>query len=98
MNKVKIVPNGSKVEGAITSLINGTNLQLKCGKVSHETLLVPVSLYGSEIAVKREKEKSRIRVVQMDILRGFFRIDKTLNARIPELCEVTRRRGRGSLA
>ena len=34
----------------------------------HEELLVPVLLYGSEITIWREKEKSRIRALQMETL------------------------------
>ena len=37
--------------------------------VLHETLLVPVLLYGSEAMLGKEKKRSRIRAVQMDNLR-----------------------------
>ena len=50
-------------------------------------------MYGSETMLWKEKERSRIRFVQMDSLRGFLgirRMDKVLNARISELCEVTK--------
>ena len=53
----------------------------------HESLLVLVLMYGSE----KEREKSRIRTVQMDSLRGFIgirRMDKVPNARIKELYGV----------
>ena len=41
----------------------------------------------------RDKERSRIRAVQMDNLRGLLdirRMDKVTNVRIRELCRVTR--------
>ena len=51
----------------------------------YETLLVPVLMYGSE------KERSRVRVVQVDYLRGLLgirRMDRVPNAGIRELCGV----------
>ena len=56
----------------------------------HETLLVPVLMYDSETMLWKE-ERSRIRVVQMDNLRGLLgirRMDRVPNARIRELCVV----------
>ena len=55
----------------------------------HETLFVPVLTYGSETMLWKEKERSRIRAVQMDNLRGLLgvrRIGRFPNARIKELC------------
>ena len=60
--------------------------------VLHETLLVPVLMYGSETMLWKE-EISRIRAVQVDNLRGLLgirRMDKVPNARIRELCGVTK--------
>ena len=57
----------------------------------HETLLVPVFMYGSETMLWKEEERSRVRAVQMDNLRGLLgvrRMDRIPNARIRELCEV----------
>ena len=57
----------------------------------HETLLVLVLMYGSETMLWKEKEKSRVRAVQMDTLRGLLglrRMDRVPNAWIRELCEV----------
>ena len=54
-----------------------------------ETLLAPVLTYGSETMLWKEKERPRIRAVQMDNLRGLFgirRIDRVPNARIRKLC------------
>ena len=48
----------------------------------HELLLVPVLTYGSETMIWRERERSRIKVVQMDNLKGLLdirRMDKVLN-------------------
>ena len=50
-----------------------------------ESLLVPVLMYDDETMIWKEKERSRIRAVQMDNLRGLLgirRMDKVLNARI----------------
>ena len=53
-----------KAPVAIRSLVNGRSPQLECARVLHEALLVPVPMYGSE--------RSRIRAVQMDNLRGLL--------------------------
>ena len=48
----------------------------------HETLLVYVLIYGSESMLFKEKERSRIRVLQMDNFRGLLgirRIDRAPN-------------------
>ena len=65
-------------------------MQLECARVLHESLLVPVLMYGSETMI-RKKERSRIRTVRMDNLRDILsikRMDKVPNARIRELCGV----------
>ena len=66
------VASGRKFAGVIRSLVNARGLQLKCARVLHEALLVPVLMYVSETVIWREKERSRIRAVQMDNLRGFW--------------------------
>ena len=38
------------------SLVNARNLQLECARVLHETLLVPVLIYGNETVMKGEGE------------------------------------------
>ena len=51
----------------------------------HESLLVPVLLYGSETLIWREKERSRIKAMQMEYPGGFLdirRTDSVLNAQI----------------
>ena len=56
--------------------------------VLHETLHVPLLMYGSETMLWREKKRSRVRAVQMDNLRGLLgirRMDRLPNARIREL-------------
>ena len=55
--------SGRKVAGAIRSMGNASGLYLECTRVLHETSLVPVLQYGSEIMIRREKERSKIRVV-----------------------------------
>ena len=59
--------NGRRVAGAIRSLVNVRGLMLEFARILHETLLMSVLMYGSE---REEKERSRIRSVQMDSLRG----------------------------
>ena len=44
--------------------------------VLHETLLVPLLMHGSETILWKNKERSRIRAVQMDNLRGLLGIRK----------------------
>ena len=76
--------SGRRVAGAIRSLVKARDLQLKCARVLHETLFVPVLMYGSKTLVWKEKERSRIRIVQMNNLRGLLgirRMDRVLNAR-----------------
>ena len=63
-----------KVTGVIRSLVNARHLQLECDRVLHETLLAPVLIYCSDTMLWREKEKSRLRDVQMDSLRGLLGI------------------------
>ena len=85
------VASGRKVAGAIRLLVNERNLNMSCVNVLHEKLLVPVLMYGSECQVWKEKERSRVRAVQMDNLRGMLgvkRIDRMRNERIRELCNV----------
>ena len=57
----------------------------------HETLFVSALMYGSEKKLWKEKERFRIRAMQMDNLRGLMgirRMSMFPNARIRELCEV----------
>ena len=54
---------------------------------------MPVLTYNSETMIWREKERSMIRDVQMDNLRGLLGIrgmDKFPNAPIRQLCGVTK--------
>ena len=46
-----MVVSGRRVAGAIRPLVNARDLQLECTRVLHETLLVPVLMYGSETNV-----------------------------------------------
>ena len=45
---IRKVASGRRVVGPIGSLVNARNMQLECARVLHETLLVPVLMYGSE--------------------------------------------------
>ena len=85
MNKVQMeqcrrkLASGRRVAGTIRSLVNTWDLQLECGRVLHETLLVPVLIYSSETMLCKENEKPRIRAV--------------LNACIRKLCGVMKGNG-----
>ena len=64
-------------------------MQLQCARVLHETLLVPVPVLvpGSDTMLWKEKERYRVRVVQMDnfkVLLGIRRMDRVPNTRIRE--------------
>ena len=76
-----------KVGGKLQVLL-GLWLMVGVKWVLHETLFVPILIYDMV-----EQERFRIRAVQMDNLRGSLSIrnvDKVPNARIRELCEVTK--------
>ena len=99
MNLVQLVHrflgSGRKVAGAIRPLVNVRGLQVKHARLLHEALLVPVLMYGSKTMIWREKERSGIRVVQMDNLRCLLVIqgmDKVLICRL-ESFAVTKRGG-----
>ena len=63
-----------RVAGAIMFLVNDKDLQIEFDRVLHEKLLVPVLMYGSEIMLWKEEEKSRIMTVKMDSFRGLLGI------------------------
>ena len=74
-------------------MVNARSLQLEYAMVLHESLLVPVLIYGNKTMIWREAEKSRIRAVQMDNLKGLLGIrrrDKIVNAWIRQLCRRTK--------
>lgn len=82
------VVQGRKVSGAIRALVNAKGMSVECARVLHESMLVPTLVYGSEVMVWKEKERSRIRAVQMDNLRGMLgikRVDKIRNEKIKEV-------------
>ena len=62
------VARGSRVKGAIRTLVNARDLQIECPRVLHEALLVLVFTYGSETTIWKDKERCRIKSVQMDNL------------------------------
>ena len=83
------VVNGKRDTGATRSLVNVRDLQFEYARFLHETLLIPLLMYGSETMLWKEKDSSRIRAVQIDNLRGLLgirRMDRILNAWIRELC------------
>ena len=68
-------------------------MQIEWARILHKTLLVPPLTYDSETMLWKEKERSRIRVVQMDNLRGLLdirRMDRVLNAQIRKLYGMTK--------
>ena len=85
------VVSRSRVTGAIRPLVNARDLQLDCARVLYEKLFVSVLMYSSATMSWREEERSRIRAVQMDNLRGLLgirRLDIVPNAWIRELFRV----------
>ena len=54
------VVSGRRVGGAIRCLVNARSLQLESARVFHESLPMPVLIYGSETMIWREKVRSRI--------------------------------------
>ena len=75
--------------GAIRSIVTARDLKIDCARVLQGTLFVPVRTYDSETMLW--KERSRIRALQMDDLRGLLgirRMDRVPNAWISELCGV----------
>ena len=59
-----------------------------------------VLMYRSETVIWEEKERSRIKTVQIDNLRGLLgvrRMDKVPNVRIREFCGVSKRTDEGVL-
>ena len=82
--------SGRRVAGVIRSLVYARDLQLECTRILQETLLVPVLMYGSETMLWN-KERSRIKAVQMDNLRGLLgirRMGKFPNVWIKDVCGV----------
>ena len=87
------VARGRRVAGTIRFLVNVRDMQLESSRILHETLLVPVLMYGSKTMLWKEKDRSRIRAVQMNNLRsllGIRRVDTAPNAWMRELCGVTK--------
>ena len=68
------VASGRRVVGAIRFLVSFLDLQLKCVRFLHKTLLVPVLMYDTETMLWKEKERPRIRAEQMDNLGGLLDI------------------------
>ena len=54
------VASGRRVAGTIRSQVNVRDLELECARVLHETLLVPVLMYGNETMIWKEEERSRV--------------------------------------
>ena len=51
MEQSVVVSSGRRAVCAIRSLVNARDLHLKCARDLHETLVVPVLMYGSETMV-----------------------------------------------
>ena len=68
------VVSGRKVACSISFLVNIRELQLECARVLQEALVMPVLVYGNQTMIW--KERSRIKAVQVDNLRGFLGIRK----------------------
>ena len=48
MEQSRKVVSGRRYAGSIRFIASARDLQLECARVLHETLLVPVLMYGSE--------------------------------------------------
>ena len=81
------VASGRRVAGAIQFLVNDRDLLLEYARILHETFLVSVLMYGEDNVMERDRERSRVRAVQMDNLRGLLGI-RRMYAWIWELCGV----------
>ena len=68
------VESERRVAGFISSLVNARSLPLECARLLHETLFITVLMYGSERMIQKDEERSRIRDVQMNNLRGLLGI------------------------
>ena len=71
-----------RAAGTIRPRVNARGLQFECFRV------LPILMYCSETMIRKEKERSRIRAVQMGNLKGLVGIrimDKVPNAWIKEL-------------
>ena len=55
-------------------MVNTRGLLFEWGRVVREAVLVPILLYGSETMEYMDKERSRIRAVQIDNYRGLLGI------------------------
>ena len=53
------VASGMMVAGAIRPLVNARDFQIECARVLHETLLVLVLIYDSEVMLWKKKEKNK---------------------------------------
>ena len=76
------VASRRRIASAIRSLVNARDFQLDF-------------MYGSETMLSKEKERSRVRAVQMDNLGellGIRRMNRVPNARIRELCRMRKPR------
>ena len=88
------VSNGRQVAGAIESLVKARRLSFERNRVVHESMLLPVVMYGSKEMVWSQNYRSEVQTVQMNYLRrvlGVRKIDKMRNEVIIELCRIKKR-------
>ena len=86
------VASRRRVAGAIRFLVNAKDLQLQCARFLLETYMY-VCMGVRQYHGKRRRDL-RVRVVQMDNLKGLLgvkRMDRVPNAQIRELCGVKKR-------
>ena len=74
--------SGRRVASDIRYLVNVRGLQFQCARVLHESELVLILIYGDETMIWKEKERSRIRAVQMGNLRSFWVSGEWIKCRI----------------
>lgn len=67
------VTQGRKVAGAMKALIRTRTLSTVAARALHIGVLVPTLSYDSETLEWQENEKSKVRAVEMDMLRNVCR-------------------------
>ena len=75
--------NRRKFQDAMKSFVNAMSLRLECSEVLNEGLLISVLKYKSVTKGWMKEERSRIKAMQVDNLRGLLdikRIDEISNA------------------
>ena len=72
--------SGRRVASGARSLVNDRSLHLENAQVLHESLLLPVLMYGSDTMIWKEEDQSRaVHMYNHRVLMGIRRKDKISN-------------------